>query len=85
MINDYCELEFFNNERMSGSHWALTSATVMRDVFYFANCNIEDVITYQLNSYHLIANNRIAIQSTLLRESDNTVMARIFTIKQLES
>ena len=85
LINDYCELEFFNNERMSGSHWALTSSTVMRDVFYFANCNIEDVITYQLNSYHLIANNRIAIQSTLLRESDNTVMARIFTIKQLES
>jgi probable biosynthetic protein (TIGR04098 family) len=85
LINDYCELEFFNNERMSGSHWALTSATVMRDIFYFANCNIEDVITYKLNSYHLIANNRIAIQSSLLRESDNTVMARIFTIKQLES
>jgi hypothetical protein len=57
----------------------------MRDVFYFANCNIEDVITYQLNSFQMIANNRVAIQSSLLRESDNTVMARIFTIKQVES
>ena len=85
MINDYCELGFFNNERLSGKHWALSSSTVMRDVFYFANCNIEDVITYQLNSYHLIANNRVAMQSTLLRESDNTIMARIFTIKQVES
>lgn len=85
MINDCCELEFFNNERLSGKHWALSSSTVMRDVFYFANCNIEDVIIYQLNSYHLIANNRVAIQSTLLRESDNTIMARIFTIKQVES
>jgi probable biosynthetic protein (TIGR04098 family) len=85
LINDYCELEFFNSERMSGSHWALASSTVSRDICYFANCNIEDVITYRLNSYHLIANNRIAIQSTLLRESDGTVMARIFTIKQLES
>jgi probable biosynthetic protein (TIGR04098 family) len=85
LINDYCELEYFNNERASGKHWALTSATVMRDVFYFANCNIEDVITYQLNSFQMIANNRVAIQSSLLRESDNTVMARIFTIKQVES
>jgi probable biosynthetic protein (TIGR04098 family) len=85
LINDYCELEFFNSERMSGSHWALASSTVMRDVCYLANCNIDDVITYRLNSYHLIADNRIAIQSTLLRASDNTVMARIFTIKQLEN
>jgi probable biosynthetic protein (TIGR04098 family) len=84
LINDYCELEFFTNERLSGKHWALTSSTVMRDVFYFANCNIEDVITYQINSYHQIGNNRVAIQSSLLRESDNTVMARIFTIKQVE-
>jgi len=54
-----------------------------RDVFYLANCNIDDVITYRLNSYTMIANDQIALQSSLYRKSDDTLMAKIFTIKQL--
>ena len=85
LINDYCELKYFNGERISGEHWALNSSTVSRDVLYLANCNIDDVISYRLHSYDIISDNRIAIYSTLWREDDNTVIARIFTIKQFET
>lgn len=85
LINDYCELDYFNGRRLSGEHWALNSATMMRDVFYFANCNIDDVISYRLHSYELIDDNQIAISSSLWREKDQTIIARIFTIKQFET
>ena len=85
LINDFCELEYFDQKQLAGDHWALNSSTMMRDVFYFGNCNIDDVIVYQLHSCDIISDNQIAINSSLWREKDNTVMARIFTIKQFES
>jgi probable biosynthetic protein (TIGR04098 family) len=83
LINDVCELDYFNNKRLSDTHWSLNSATMTRDVFYFANCNIDDIILYRLNSYTMIGKDQIALQSSLYRECDNTLMAKIFTVKQL--
>ncbi|MEI6305550.1 MAG: Pnap_2097 family protein [Deltaproteobacteria bacterium] len=83
LINDVCEVEYFNTKGFSDIHWALNSSTMTRDVFYFANCNIDDVINYRLNSFTMIGNNQIAIQSSLYRGSDKTIMAKIFTVKQL--
>jgi probable biosynthetic protein (TIGR04098 family) len=83
MINDICELKYFHNKQLSETHWAMYSTTIARDIFYFANCNIDDVISYQLNSYELISDNIISLQSSLYRKSDNTLMAKIFTVKQL--
>ena len=83
LINDVCELGFFDNKRISDTHWALNSSTMTRDVFYFGNCNIDDLISYRLNSYQMINNKQIAIQSSLYRERDNAVIAKMFTIKQL--
>jgi hypothetical protein len=54
-----------------------------RDVFYFSNCNIDDVIQYRLNSFTMLGDGQIALQSSLYRKSDNTLMAKMFTIKQL--
>jgi probable biosynthetic protein (TIGR04098 family) len=85
LINDFCELEYFNDKHISGEHWALNSATMMRDVFYFGNCNIDDVISYRLHSSEIISDNQIALYSSLWRENDSTVIARIFTIKQFET
>jgi probable biosynthetic protein (TIGR04098 family) len=85
LINDYCEMEYFNARRISGEHWALNSSTMARDVFYFANCNIDDVISYRLHSYDIIADNQIALYSSLWREKDGTEIARVFTIKQFET
>lgn len=83
LINDVCEMEYFNTKRFTDAHWSMASSTMTRDVFYLANCNIDDDILYRLNSYTMIGNDQIALQSSLYRKSDNTVMAKIFTIKQL--
>lgn len=84
LINDYCEMEYFNSEQISEDHWALNSSTMSRDVFYFANCNIDDVLCYKLHSCDVVSGNQIAICSSLSRTNDNTVIAMIFTIKQFE-
>jgi len=81
-INDVCELEYFRKKNISSGNWALGSSTLVRDVFYFGNCNIDDVIVYKLNSYEVIDRNKIAVQSSLYRESSDTIIAKIFTIKQ---
>lgn len=83
LINDVCELEYFTGKKMSDTHWSMYSATMTRDVFYLANCNIQDVISYRLNSYTMIGKDQIALQSSLYRQSDNVIMAKIFTVKQL--
>lgn len=82
IINDYCELKYFNDNATAGKNWAMTCSTVARDVFYFANCNIDDVIVYRLNDFCEI-NDNIYIQSTLLRKSDDKIIAKIFTIKKI--
>jgi probable biosynthetic protein (TIGR04098 family) len=83
LISDVCELQFFNNSNGSKRHWALRSATVSRDIIYLGNCNIDDIIYYHLNSYKIIDDNRIALQSTLYRNSDNSAIAKIFAIKKM--
>ena len=83
LINDYSELEYFNNKKFSECNWSLSSSTMARDVFYLGNCNIDDFVSYQLNSYTIIDNHRIALQSKLSRKSDNVTMAKIFTVKRL--
>lgn len=83
LINDICEVAYFNDKHFSDSHWALASSTMTRDVFYFSNCNIDDVIQYRLNSFTMLGDGQIALQSSLYRKSDNTLMAKMFTIKQL--
>ncbi len=50
-------------------------------VLYFANCNIEDNIVYVLNTYEFFGTNKVKMSSSLFREKDMTLMARIFTIK----
>jgi probable biosynthetic protein (TIGR04098 family) len=83
LISDICELEYFNNKSQSDVHWALKSATMSRDIIYLGNCNIGDIIYHHLNSHQMIEENKIAIQSTLYRTSDNAPIAKLFTIKQL--
>lgn len=83
LVNDVCELEYFNNKKISDTHWALNSSTMTRDVFYFGNCNIEDIISYRLNSFQMIDHKQVAIESSLYRARDNALIAKLFTIKQL--
>jgi probable biosynthetic protein (TIGR04098 family) len=82
-ISDVCEVVHFSGPMQSDMHWALKSATMSRDIIYLGNCNISDTIGYDLNSYEMLDENKIALQSTLRRKSDNAPIAKIFTIKCL--
>lgn len=80
-INDVCEARYFNGIN-SSERWELTYYTLSRDVFYYANCNIDDEILYKLHSCDIIENHAIKLSSSLYRLSDNTLMAKIFTVKR---
>ncbi|MBS1567446.1 MAG: hypothetical protein JST39_23890, partial [Bacteroidetes bacterium] len=81
IINNTCEARFFNKPG-SENRWEQDYHVMARDVFYYANCNINEKIRYVLNSYEHISGDRVKLSSSLYRESDNAPMARIFTIKK---
>ncbi len=88
LINDICERRYFNILREKSDikgDWALETSTVARDVFYFGNCDIEDQIVYRLDSSEFVEGYRIKLISSLNREKDDTLIAKIFTVKQLTS
>lgn len=79
IISDFCEYNFIKKNKGAINK----TNTIARDIFYFNNCNINDNILYQLNEFELIENNRVKIQSTLIRKSDHATLAKIFSIKEL--
>ncbi len=62
--------------------WALESSTVAKDIFYFANCDIDDVIVFKLNIFE-VRNGRVKSASSLYRKSDGEVLAKIFSVKDV--
>jgi len=82
IINDVCEARHFNAKN-TASRWEETYFTIARDIFYFGNCNISDQVIYKLHAFELIGDNLIATQSSLLRRSDDSPIARVFTVKKL--
>ncbi|MEJ8756813.1 LnmK family bifunctional acyltransferase/decarboxylase [Pontibacter sp. H259] len=57
--------------------------TIFRDIFYFANCDVNDKVIVKLNDIELLVNDCIKYSTSLYRKSDNALMARIFTVKKL--
>lgn len=80
IINDVCEAKYFNNLNNDLSNWEQTYSTSSRDVFYFANCNIQDKIEYKLHGYELL-DQKIKLSSSLIRKRDGVILAKIFTVK----
>lgn len=80
VISDYCELQYFREH--SDENWAENYFTLFRDIMYYANTDAQDKIIYVLNSVEQLTENRVKIQATLYRKSDQKMMARIFTVKQ---
>lgn len=80
IITDKCLSEYFKNsvDPIEFSEYQ----TVYRDIFYFSNCNKNDKIIFHLNSVEFINSNKIKLTSSLYRQSDNKIMAKIFTIKE---
>lgn len=81
IINDFCELQYFNSLGKE-EKWEENYCTLFRDVMYYANCGSRDKIIYILNSVDYLADDKVKLCSTLFRESDGKMMARLFTIKQ---
>lgn len=73
IISDKCLLEY--DQTMSSYH------TVFRDTFYFANSNAGDKIIFKLNTLDK-SETKIKTLTSLFRESDNQLLARILTVKQ---
>ena len=83
IINDVCEARYFNEH--TPTRWEQTYYTAYKDIFYYANCNIDDSIIYQMNYQEIINddNEDILISSILRRKSDNAIIARIFSLKRM--
>lgn len=82
IINNTCEARFFNKLQDTPIRWEQEYHVIARDILYFANCNINERINYFLNGYKFIEDNKVVLSSSLYRESDNVLMARIFTVKK---
>lgn len=79
IINDVCEAKYFNN--IIEERWEQTYYTAYKDVFYYANCNLDDSVIYQLASVEQLAATTYKISSILRRKSDQAIIARIFSVK----
>ena len=84
IISDKCESDYFNSTNKFG-RWEAEFSSTARDVFYFANCNINDSILYRLNSFEFISDKKVKLFSSLYRVSDMTLMAQIFSIKEKQT
>jgi probable biosynthetic protein (TIGR04098 family) len=83
-IADVCERDFVHRQREAGvvsEDWALDSATVARDVYYYGNCPIDDVVLFQLRAFHQLPNKRVTLAATLRRLSDGRPLADVFAVK----
>lgn len=78
VISDLCELTYIAR----GNHWARQASTVTRDVYYLANCDLDDSIVYRVH----VRRDRpdgIALETSLSRTSDGRLMAYLVTQKGL--
>jgi probable biosynthetic protein (TIGR04098 family) len=75
-INDLCEIRYIEDS----SDWCLNMGTVLRDVYYFGNCEIDDKITFRVHSFEYL-NGSVRSTSSLSRASDGVMIAYLVTEK----
>ncbi len=78
IVSDSCCLKYFNDQN------SYSYQTVYRDIFYFANCNPNDKIIFQLNFIDQ-KENIIKMLTSLYRQSDKKLLAKILTVKQISN
>lgn len=75
-ISDICEIRYAGR----GNRWACQTSTIRRDIYYFANCDIDDGIFYRVHAKRETGDG-VEIESSLSRESDGRLMAYLVTRK----
>ncbi|WP_256524085.1 SDR family NAD(P)-dependent oxidoreductase [Aquimarina sp. EL_43] len=85
-ISDKCELSFFQKKyigEIDNYNWAKNSSTIARDIHYYGNANANEELVYNLEHFSFLDENTIKLSSSLVREKDGMLIAKIFTIKKL--
>jgi probable biosynthetic protein (TIGR04098 family) len=77
-ISDICEQRFIGQ----GARWAARTSVVRRDVFYFANCDMDDQLIYRVHARRDL-DAGVEIESSISRASDAKLMALLVTYKEL--
>jgi probable biosynthetic protein (TIGR04098 family) len=80
IISDFCTRNFYE-KKFGNNDWIKKFHTTHRDINYFANCNADDKIIFQLNNFEE-TDTSIKTVTTLNRQSDKAMLAKIFTVKQ---
>lgn len=85
MIHDICERRAVMEDKLwrGNKDWSMASSTQGRDVFFFANCDFDDRIQFNLDGFSILPSGFVKIASSLYRLSDNQILSRIFTLKAL--
>jgi probable biosynthetic protein (TIGR04098 family) len=84
LIADICERTFMHHHQKSqrvARDWALESATLARDVFYYGNCDVGDRLVFTLNSFTQLPDRTVLFGASLHRASDQRLIADLFTLK----
>ena len=77
-ISDICELRYMNE----GNQWASRARTLSRDVYYFANSDMDEKLIYRVHARRDVASG-IEIESSISRAGDGKPMAYIITLKDV--
>lgn len=80
IIADKCIVDYFKISKTIENFENLYY-TVFRDIFYLANCNSNDKVIFNLNRIEE-SDRQIKIISSLYRQSDNKLLAKILNVKQ---
>jgi probable biosynthetic protein (TIGR04098 family) len=76
-ITDTCELTYASK----GTKWAQETSTSKRDIFYFANCDIDEKLIYRVHGRR-DSDSGVDIESSISRSSDGVLMAYAITRKE---
>lgn len=79
-IADKCCFDYFRKHH-TDINFCDDYHTVYRDIFYFANCECNDLIVFELNNF-LIEKNLLKITCSLYRKSDNEILSKIFVVNE---
>lgn len=81
-IVDKCERTYIQSTYPLEKDWIEVAHTISRDVHYYGNANSDETVIYVLESLTEI-NGIVKLVSSIFRERDKTLIAKIFTEKKL--
>ncbi|KAA1242659.1 beta-ketoacyl synthase N-terminal-like domain-containing protein, partial [Aquimarina sp. RZ0] len=82
-INDKCERFYFEENNPDCENWATASFCIARDIHYYGNANANEELVYVLEDFKFLDEDKIQLTSSLCRTKDGSLIAKMYTVKQL--